>query len=50
MIANAFPDLEHVKAWRNNPEYQELRLKAIASGWVKMLRAYAIDVVSSTAN
>jgi uncharacterized protein (DUF1330 family) len=50
MIVNAFPDLEHVKAWRNDPEYQELRQKAIASGWVKTFRAYAIDAVSSTAN
>jgi uncharacterized protein (DUF1330 family) len=50
MIVNAFPDLEHVKAWRNDPDYQKLRQEALASGWVKMFRAYAVDAVSSTTN
>jgi uncharacterized protein (DUF1330 family) len=50
MVVAAYPDLDHVKAYRADPEYQEVRQKAISSGWVKLFRSYAIDAVASTAN
>jgi uncharacterized protein (DUF1330 family) len=50
MVIEGFPDLDQVKEFRADPDYETLRQKAIAGGWVKQFRLYAIDAAAPAAN
>jgi uncharacterized protein (DUF1330 family) len=50
MVVTAFPDMAHVQAWINDPEYQKLKQETLTKGTVKLFRSYAIDATAPAAN